>query len=294
LNLSELADIPDISIELDKDLTNRSTMRVKAIGDLIIIRSEEALKETIKRLHERSYAYRVLGLGSNQILHPRPDYVYLKLELPFDKKLLDSPRDNYLLPASLPLNILTSHAIRFGLKGWESFTGIPATLGGAVFMNAGTSLGEIGALVKCVHIATTSGGQREERISSNSFAYRKNNFLRDGEVIFKVEIRHFGVSKEISEKIKNYLVFRNHSQPLDAKTFGCMFKNPESGPAGKFIDLVGLKGFTLKDLRISPKHGNFLENMGEADYFDVLKVLEMVKMELELQYGIKFNREVEL
>jgi UDP-N-acetylmuramate dehydrogenase len=294
LNLEDLKDMADVSVELQKDLTNRSTMRVKAIGDIITVHSPKALRETIKRLNDFNHGYRVLGLGANQILHPSPDYAYLKLEFPFEKKLLDNPRENYLLPASLPLNVLTSHAIRFGLKGWESFTGIPATLGGAVFMNAGTSLGEIGELIKSVHIATLDGGQRIEMIKNDSFAYRKNNFLKGGEVIFNVEMGHQGISKEISEKIKSYLSFRNESQPLDAKTFGCMFKNPEGGPAGKFIDLVGLKGFTQKDLRISPKHGNFLENMGEADYFDVLKVLEMVKMELELQYGIKFNREVEL
>jgi len=294
LNLKELENISDITLEPNKDLTNKSTMRLKSSGDLITIKTVKALKETIKQLNLNSHPYRVLGLGANQILHPDPLHVYLKLEFPFDKDLLNKPRDNYLLPASLSLNILTSHAIKFGLKGWESFTGIPATLGGAVFMNAGTSLGEIGDLINWAHIATPDGGQRRERIKKDSFAYRKNNFLKEGEVIFEVELKHFGISKEISEKIKSYLAFRNSTQPLDAKTFGCMFKNHGNNPAGKFIDLVGLKGLTMRDLRVSLKHGNFLENIGEADYFDVLNVLEMVKMELELQYGIKFNREVEL
>lgn len=294
MNLLELKNISDINIEINKDLTNKSTMRLKAFGDIITIKSIEALKETLKRLNQNAHSYRVLGLGANQVLHPCPDYVYLKLELPFDKDYLSSPKESYLLPASLSINVLTSHAIKFGLKGWESFTGIPASLGGAVFMNAGTSLGEIGTLINSVHIATPTGEDRVELVNIDSFSYRKNNFLKEGEVIYQVEMGHEGISKEISEKIKNYLAFRNSSQPLDAKTFGCMFKNPESGPAGKFIDLLGLKGFSLGNLRVSPKHANFLENMGEADYFEVLNVLEMVKMELELHYGIKFNREVEL
>ncbi|RLA64226.1 MAG: hypothetical protein DRQ88_05235 [Epsilonproteobacteria bacterium] len=294
MNLLELNNISDIKVEINKDLTNKSTMRLKAFGDLITIRSISALKETLKKLNQNAHSYRVLGLGANQVLHPNPDYVYLKLDFPFNRDLLSSPRDVYPLPASVTLNVLTSHAIRFGLLGWESFTGIPASLGGAVFMNAGTSLGEIGNLIKSVHIATPAGGERKEVINNGSFSYRTNNFLKKGEVIFEVEMSHKGISKEISEKIKNYLAFRNSSQPLDAKTFGCMFKNPESGPAGKFIDLLGLKGFGLGDVRVSSKHGNFLENIGEADYFDVLNVLEMVKIELELHYGIKFNREVEL
>lgn len=294
-----LKNIPDLEIAIDKDLTNKSTMRLKAKGDLITIKSKEALSKVLVALNTNSIPYKVLGMGSNQLLKPTSKEVYLELDFPFDKSILAKPSDSYVLPASTPLNVLTAHAIKFGLKGFESFTGIPASLGGAVFMNAGTGLGEIGTIVRKVKIMGPSGAEREVSITKDSFSYRKNNFLNSGEVIFEVEITHLGIDPSISKVIREYLEYRTKTQPLDAKTCGCAFKNDhdffkdKTCQAGKFIDLLGLKGFNLNGIRVSPKHGNFLENIGDGDYFDVINVMDMVKMELELQFGIQFNKEVE-
>jgi UDP-N-acetylmuramate dehydrogenase len=294
LSLDKLKQLSEVLVYKDRDLTLKSTLRLKAHGDLVVVKSKTALRQCLKKINQWGVDYRILGMGANQVLPPRADYLYLKLDFPFDKSSLNTPQKSYTFPASVALNILTSHAIRFGLKGWEVFTGIPATLGGAVFMNAGTSLGEIGALVQKVHIITPEGEQRVETTDNDSFSYRRNNFLKEGEVIFAVELGHRGFDESIPQTIKDYLQARNKNQPLDARTFGCMFKNHGEFSAGKFIDLLGLKGFNLRDAKVSLKHANFLENIYEADYFDVLNVMEMVKMELELQYGIEFSREVRL
>lgn len=300
MNLKNLLkDIPDLEISIDKDLTNKSTMRLKAKGDLITIKSKEALSKVLVALNTNLLPYKVLGWGSNQLLKPTSKEIYLELDFPFDKEVLAEPSDSYVLPASTPLNVLTAHAIRFGLKGFEAFTGIPASLGGAVFMNAGTGLGEIGRIVRKVKIMGPSGAEREISITKDSFSYRKNNFLKPGEVIFEVELTHLGIDPVISKVIREYLDYRTKTQPLDAKTCGCAFKNDhhffkdKTCQAGKFIDLLGLKGFTLNGIRVSPKHGNFLENTGNGDYFDVINIMDRVKMELELQFGIEFDREVE-
>lgn len=301
MNLEEvLKDIPELEISIDKDLTNHSTMRLKARGNLLTVKSKESLSKVLIALNKNSIPYKVLGWGSNLLLKPTSEEVYLELDFPFDKSILAKSSDKYVLPASVPLNILTAHAIKFGLKGFESFTGIPASLGGAVFMNAGTGLGEIGNIVRKVKVMDPSGLEREVTITKDSFSYRKNNFLKPKEVIFEVELTHLGVDPAISKVIRDYLDYRTKTQPLDAKTCGCAFKNDheffkdKTCQAGKFIDLAGLKGFTLNGIRVSPKHGNFLENMGDGNYFDVINVMDRVKMELELHFGITFNREVEL
>lgn len=301
MNLEEvLKDIPDLEVSIDKDLTGHSTMRLRARGDLVTVKSKESLSKVLIALNNKSIPYKVLGWGSNILLKPTSKEVYLDLDFPFDKSILAKPSDNYVLPASIPLNVLTAHAIKYGLKGFESFTGIPASLGGAVFMNAGTGLGEIGSIVRKVKVMGPSGTERVITINKDSFSYRKNNFLKPNEVIFEVELTHQGVDPTISKVIRDYLDYRTSSQPLEAKTCGCAFKNDHSFfkdktcQAGKFIDLVGLKGFTSNGIRVSPKHGNFLENIGDGDYFDVINVMDRVKMELELHFGITFNREVEL
>jgi UDP-N-acetylmuramate dehydrogenase len=297
-----LADIPNLEVELEMDLSKKSTMRLKAFGDLIVAKSEEALCQTLDILTKNNINYRLLGWGANQLLPECSKVPYLKLEFPFDKSYLDQPRDLYELPASASLSVLSSHAVKHGLKGWEVFTGVPASLGGAIFMNAGTNLGEIGPLVKTVKVATKTGEKKVIHIDENSFSYRKNHFVDDGDVIYAVEMVHLGIDSAISEKIKKYLDLRNKTQPLKEFTCGCVFKNSHvirnreslTCRAGLYIDIMGLKGFTCGDIRVSPLHANFMENSGDADYSDVVNAINLIKDELKLQFGVDFDTEVRI
>ncbi|OUR93005.1 hypothetical protein A9Q84_21110 [Halobacteriovorax marinus] len=287
----------DIRLELKKDLTKFTTMRLKATGDLITVTSVEGLKLCLKSLFENNLNYRILGMGANQLIPSTSDIPYLKLAIPFDKSYLSEVRDTYVLPASVTLSILSSHAVKFGLTGWEAFTGIPATLGGAVFMNAGTNLGEIGKLITKVYLIDKLGNEKIIEIGKDSFSYRSNNFLADGDFIYQVEMRHLGINNEISEVIKKYLDLRNRTQPLKEWTCGCVFKNNKGKRtclAGKFIDILGLKGLTSNGMRISPKHANFMENVDSAAHEDVVALIKIIKDELHLQYGVEFETEVKL
>ena len=108
---------------------------------------------------------------------------------------------------------------------------------------------------------------------------------------------HDGIDTEITQKIKDYLALRNDTQPLKEFTCGCVFKNNADEPitcrAGQFIDILGLKGLNEGALQISPKHANFIENRGGATKGDVLKLIETIQEELYLQYGVKFETEVQ-
>lgn len=293
VNLNTLLIHPDVHIELNKDLTKFSTMKLVATGALITVKSIEGLKATLKILFTNKINYRVLGWGANMLL-PRSSVIpYIQLDFIFDKSILESPHSEYLLPASVSLATLTSHANKFGLKGWEVFTGIPASLGGAIFMNAGTNLGEIGKLIKEVKIISKNGEEKLIKIDEHSFSYRKNNFIQEGDIVAEARLIHFGIDEAISKKIRDYLEMRNRTQPLKESTCGCVFKNHETCLAGKSIDIMGLKGFTYKNLQVSPKHANFMENKGDSSYEDVIEMINILKAELKLQYGISFETEVE-
>jgi UDP-N-acetylmuramate dehydrogenase len=284
---------PEIEVEINKDLTKFSTMKLLATGDLITIRGIEGLKHTLKFLLSNKAHYRTLGWGAN-ILLPRSSSVpYIQLDIQYDKTQFDSVQSEYLLPASVSLATLTSHANKFGLKGWEVFTGIPASLGGAIFMNAGTNLGEIGSIVKEVRIIAKTGSEKLIKIDKHSFGYRKNNFIQEGDIIVEARLIHFGIDEAISQKIRDYLEMRNRTQPLKESTCGCIFKNHETCLAGKSIDIMGLKGFTYKNLQVSLKHANFMENKGDSSYEDVIEMITILKAELKLQYGVSFETEVE-
>lgn len=272
-------------------------MRLKATGDVIFIRSQQALKSVLSQFYKCKQEYIVLGMGANTLLKEESDFPYIKLDFPFDKSYLQQVHISYTLPASLKLSVLSSHAIKFGLSGWEVFTGIPATLGGAVFMNAGTSLGEIGSIVKSVQLITKTGVLKNIICDKDSFSYRCNHFLEKGDIIFSVELKHLGVDDKITQKITDYLEFRNKHQPLKEFTCGCVFENYQNKKgmiytAGKYIDLVGLKGLTLNGLKISNKHANFMENLEQASYGQVVQLIDIIKEELILQYGINFETEV--
>lgn len=296
--LEIIENIENVELEESKDLTKYSTMRLVSTGDLITVKSKEALKQLLPRLTTEKIEYRVIGWGANQLLPPTSEIPYLMLSFPFDKSYLDQVHESYELPASVSLSVLSSHAVKNGLKGWEVFTGIPASLGGAIFMNAGTNLGEICNIVRSVQIVDKNGDEREVSINDDSFSYRKNHFVESGDVIIGATLVHHGQSPEITTQIKDYLALRNRTQPLKESTCGCIFKNNKKTDmvcrAGMFIDIIGLKGFTFNNIQISPKHANFMVNLGGANFEDITRTIEMVKKELRLQYGVDFETEVKL
>lgn len=294
-SLSELKKINEIEILENIDLTRFTTIRLHKNGTLIKSFSLESTVELIKKLNDLKIDYHLVGWGANQVLHNVDDTLLIKLEFEFNREILKEVHSEYILPASVPLNILTSHAMKFGLKGWEVFTGIPASVGGAVFMNAGTSLGEIGSVVKEVQILTTDGKIRVEKINKNSFSYRKNNFLKDGEVILFATLIHQGIDEAIKTQIKEYLDFRKRTQPLTSKNCGCAFKNfDDVHKAGQFIDACGLKGLSINGLRVSHLHANFIENIESATSEDFIELTDLIKYELELFSGIEFELEAKV
>ena len=287
------AQIPDLELRWDTELTSYSTFRLRSRGDLFVVRSLAALARLLPLLKAHRISWRMLGWGANQVLAPQERDVLLQLDLPQDTATLGELRDTYALSASVGLNQLTSAALRLGLVGWEVFTGIPASLGGAIAMNAGTALGEIGDLVTTVTLMTSEGVVRTEAIGPGSFSYRKCNFLGSGEVIVGATLTHRGTSPEIGAKIRAYLEYRKASQPLSSRNCGCVFKNAsKTRQAGRLIDLTGLKGAAVGALRVSHRHANFMENIGAADAEDFRELARRLNTQVRLYWGVEFELEV--
>jgi UDP-N-acetylmuramate dehydrogenase len=283
--------LKDVEFFPAHDLTSFTTFRLRSLGDLYEVKSVAGLQALLPRLPE----YIVVGWGANQILPSVCEKPVIHLNFPFDPAYLDQKRDEYELPASLGINHLTGHAVRFGLKGWEVFTGIPASLGGAIYMNAGTNLGEIGALVTSVTLVTPKGEIRIEKMDSNSFSYRHNNFVKPGEIIVGATVKHFGFDEAIPQRIKEYLEYRKKTQPLASKNCGCVFKNPAKElQAGRLIDLMGLKGLTAGYLKVSEKHANFIENQGLANWDQFESLISSIRSNMDHFYGIEFELEVKI
>lgn len=299
--LNQIKSIEGIQLEINKDMSSMSTMKLLATANLIIVKLVSGIQKLLPLLNANEINYRVLGLGANQLLDSLGESsFYIKLDLPFCREELSGIRDVYDLPASININLLTAHAIKHNLVGWDVFTGVPATLGGAIFMNAGTNAGDIGEIVKSVTIINKSGEIQTIETSKNSFKYRKYLELSSGDIIISAKLIHRGTDRKAAATIKKYLNMRNLSQPVTEKTCGCVFKNSiisrlgqdVTCRAGKSIDIIGLKGFTLDGVKVSSKHANFFENIGNADKDNVMAAIKFVQDELELQYGVRFELEV--
>ncbi|GAB4013094.1 MAG: UDP-N-acetylmuramate dehydrogenase [Bdellovibrio sp.] len=287
-------------VELRKgiDLSSFSTFKTKTIGDLLIVRNVDFIRKFLKENATFNIRYKMLGWGANQVLSTFSGF-YLKLELPFDRKELEIFKSEFKLPASVSLAVLTSVASKLKIKGWEVLTGIPASLGGAIFMNAGTALGEIASITKSFEYVNLQGEIVEHQVGEKTFSYRKNNIVKPGEVIISATLKTTVQDEEIPKKIKDYLKYRNNSQPMNKNTCGCVFKNhvAKDGSrisAGQIIDLLGLKGFGIPGIRISPIHANFFEHDGTLTDGQVISFLELVKDIVQLYTGIELEFEVQI
>lgn len=270
-------------------LEKYSTLRLSAYGDLLKIFDVAFLKKLYKFFPADRFI--IIGRGANSIFPIESDKVYIKLSLSDTKNELIKFKEHYRLSASTGLSDLVSHAMEHGVLGWECLTGIPGTLGGAVFMNAGTSLGEISSIITALEILKTDGEIKKITVTEADFEYRSNLVVNSGEVILYVHLKSLGRDIEITELIRSYLDKRKQSQPLQDRTCGSVFKNDSKYLAGKSLELVGLKNLCLAGLTVSQKHANFISNQGGSNQSDFVSLTNALKQELELTYGIKFELE---
>lgn len=284
--------IQDIEIQNDIDIGSLTTMKLPINGDLAIVKSEYALVSLLKELQTRNYKFHMIGLGANQVITKTNNILFVRLLWgEHDRHQL---KDEYYFSASTPLTVLISTAMHHGLKGWDVLTGIPATVGGAVCMNAGTSLGEFSEIIKNVRVLTKNLEIEVRDNQKGSFFYRKYHDLKEDEIILGATVKNLGIDQEIKIKIKKYLDMRNNSQPLKEKTCGCVFKNHSTALAGATIDQLGLKGLTVGGLRVSTVHANFIENFKCGTVDDFLELTKQIQLAMKNELGIEFELEVKV
>ncbi len=185
-----------------------------------------------------------------------------------------------------------------GMQGFECIVGVPGSLGGMVMMNAGTHLGEIGALVQEVRVLDFSGGSVSARTltpQKQDWYYRGNTFLSPSCIVTQAKLElSQGDPEVIRANLKDLLERRKKTQPIDAPSCGSTYRNPEGTEqkAWQLIDGAGLRGYRVGGAQVSEKHSNFLINTGEATSRDLLALMQHIEAQVDLKFGIKLVREV--
>ena len=181
-----------------------------------------------------------------------------------------------------------------GLAGLEFAAGIPGSVGGALFMNAGAFRGEIKDVLDSVRLMQAGGLVLERPKDEWKFLYRSMG-LEKGEVILGGKFRLKAENgPAVKSRIDEIMRQRVSKQPYDLPSAGSVFKNPSQGPAGKLIEEAGLKGYRIGDAQISEKHANFIVNRGQARAEDILALIEWVREKVHQEKGVWLEMEIQV
>jgi UDP-N-acetylmuramate dehydrogenase len=239
----------------------------------------------------------VIGAGSNLLIADEgfPGAV-IHLAGDFGEYTFDIERHTITSGAAASLPKIVREGARAGLKGIERLAGIPGSVGGAIFMNAGTHGEYIENLVSAAQVLTESNEMVNLTSEECRFSYRASRFQETGEIIIGCELTGAkGNAEEITAEVERRLERRRESQPVDVPSCGCVFRNPEGDKsAGKLIDEAGLKGTKIGDAVISEKHANFIINRGSASAKDVLALMALVRRLIHERTGIYLKPEVRI
>ena len=247
----------------------------------------------MKYLRENHIKHKILGKGSNLIFSK--DYydgILIKLDS-LDE--LEIKGNTVRVGAGYSLIKLSNRLSRLGYTGMEFATGIPGTVGGAVFMNAGAYKSDIGYILKSVKVLNPRYRVVEMTNFEMDFHYR-TSFLQKHPDYICLEATFLlkkGNSEEIMQLIEDRKKRRMETQPLEFPSAGSVFRNPEGDYAGRLIEEIGYKGHSIGDALVSEKHANFIINKGHAKGEDIKKLILDIQEKVKEKYGVELKIEQE-
>lgn len=285
---------PSAVVRCQEPLSRRTTLRVGGPADLYVEPADEQdLAAAVRFCGERAWPFFVLGRGSNLLVRDGGVRgVVICLAQPAFT-LITCEGNGLRCGAGARLKNIGQEARRHGLGGLEFLEGIPGSLGGALRMNAGAMGSWTFEVVERMRFMDRQGVFAERGRAEIDARYRSCPLLLD-HIAVAADLRGTPSDRAaIEAKLAAFNQKRWESQPA-APSAGCIFKNPASIPAGKLVDQLGLKGRRIGGAVVSPVHGNFIVNDGQATAGDVLELIEVVRGEALARSGLSLETEVEI
>lgn len=281
--------------EYDISLKKYTTYKLNTIARLIVSpRDIEDLTKIINIIKENNLQYKILGNGSNLIfVDDIYEGVLIKLNN-FDNLTIKG--NKVIVGAGYNLTKLAMRTANESLTGLEFASGIPGTIGGAVYMNAGAYKSDMGYVVESVKVLTPDLEIKTMMNRELDYHYRSSFFQKNpGYVILEATIRlRRGTKEAIMSVIKDRLARRVASQPLEFPNAGSVFRNPENDFAGRLIEECGFKGTGINGAYVSEKHANFIVNKENAKGKDIKDLIEKIQKEIKEKYNIELKVEQEI
>ena len=278
----------------DAPMRHFTSMKVGGPADsLFFPESVEELKKIIRSARRRKIPFFILGNGTNLVVRDKGVRGWV-ISLTRGMKRIQADGEVVEAEAGSSLQRLVQFSVQRGLTGLEPFFGIPGTVGGGVAMNAGAWGAELKDVLLSVGFMTDDGETTERSRSRLRFSYRGLDFSPSWIILRgRFQLKQ-GKKEEIRERVRSYSELRKRKQPLDYPSAGSIFKNPKQGPAGKWIEEAGLKGFRIGRAMVSERHANFIINLGKAKADEVIRLMEFVEKKVYEEKGIHLEREVKV
>ena len=294
VNLDKLKKLKCGKIESNVNLLKYNTYRVNAVAKYMAFpENEKDLIKLIGFLKENNIKYKILGGGANLIFENDYDGVLIKLDN-FDKLVIEDTKIK--VGAGYNLIKLALKVSKLGLTGMEFATGIPGTVGGAIFNNAGAYKSDMGYIVESIKVLTPNLEIKKMYNRELNFHYR-TSFLKENEGYICLSaniVLKKGEKQEILNVIEDRKQRRLMAQPLEYPSAGSVFRNPEGNFAGKLIEDVGYKGKNIGGAKVSEKHANFIINEKNATGKEIVKLIEEIKTKVKQEYNIDLILEQEI
>jgi UDP-N-acetylmuramate dehydrogenase len=278
-----------------------STYRIGGPATVLLPSVGEDVGRALTLAHEAGVPWFALGLGSN-ILLPDDGLDALVIRLGKGLDTLQNEAERWTVGAGLPAPLAARRTAAAGFAGLHIFVGVPGTVGGGVYMNAGCHGGDWSEVVESVTVVDATGVDRVLARDEVPFTYRRSGL--EGRIVLDTTVRlRPALQSELDEQIADMFEWRQRGTPFNQPCCGSVFKNPagpswkrQDGPrtAGQLIEAAGLKGAQVGGAQVSPMHANYFVNTGGASAADVRGLIERTQREVEARFGVCLEPEVKL
>ena len=291
-----LLQMADIDLKQGEPMCRHTTFQIGGpVAVMAFPNSPEQVGEILKIARRYEITPMILGAGSN-ILAPDEglDTVVIELRTAMNR-VEERSKGEFEAQAGAAMARLATFAMERGYTGLEFAHGIPGTVGGGVYMNAGAYGGEMCQVVTGVTAMDRAGNLLDIPADKLDLSYRHSRFMSEDLVILSVRVKlEKGDREEIRAKMAELMTRRRTSQPLELPSAGSTFKRPATGYAAAMIEAAGLKGLRVGDAQVSEKHAGFVVNRGRATCKDVLRLMEQVQDRVEQDTGVRLEPEVRI
>lgn len=279
----------------DEPMKNHTTFKIGGPVDMLITpRNLQELRAVLEFCLERQLPLFIFGSGSNLLVADRGIRgVAVKIGSQFSQVQVQG--EEIYAQAGISLADLSRQAAARALGGLEFAEGIPGSLGGAIFMNAGAYGGEMSQVVCQVEALTPAGQERSYSWEEIQFGYRRSIFQQNGAIITAARLRlQRDDMAKIRHKMQEYAASRQLKQPLEFPSAGSVFQRPAGYFVGPMLEELGLKGLTVGGAQVSTKHAGFIVNRGDATAQDVLALIAKIKQAAREKFGVDLQTEIRI